>query len=316
MLEHTAPLAVDAAMTLIGEHQVEVPRRVLAVDVHHALQRGDGDALLVLETPAAAQHVARVVGKIFGERIFGLIGKRDPIDDEEHTRHGIRFKEPLDERRGGAGLACARGHLDEKLPPAGGKLAAKRIEAIDLIVALDDAPVDGNGERIASHDRGRDPALEIRLREERLDPPRVGLVLPVPETDLLAIREKHVRDAEVRRVGLGLRFGDAEDRLCALGFNDCERPAVSVAEHVIRASAVGHRDLAPDGIAIGEIPALLLQLGIDLDPRERLVRRAHALPRPTPIGSAHPVLIAPGIPVGRGYRLPGRDAARADHDRR
>lgn len=114
------------------------------------------------------------------------------------------------------------------LPPAGGRLAAERIGAIDLVVALEDVPVDGNGERIASHDRGRDPPLEIRLREEGLDPPRVRLVLPAPETDFPAVREKHVRNTKMRRVGLCLGFGDTEDRLRALGFDDCKRPAVAV----------------------------------------------------------------------------------------
>ena len=82
MLEHPAPLAVDAAMALIGDHEIEVACGIFAVDIDHALQGGDGDALFVLKATAGPQDIGWEVWQVFGEGVLGLLGEGYPVDKE------------------------------------------------------------------------------------------------------------------------------------------------------------------------------------------------------------------------------------------
>ena len=75
MLQHPAPLAVNAAVAFIADDQIEISRRIIAVDIDHALQRGDGDLLFVLKAAAGAQHMAGIVRQMLGESVFGLLRK-------------------------------------------------------------------------------------------------------------------------------------------------------------------------------------------------------------------------------------------------
>ena len=108
VLEHAAPLAVDAAVALVGDHEVEVARRVVAIDVHHALQRGDGDALFVLEAPAGAQDIGREVRQVLGEGVLGLLGQRDAVDQEQHAGDRVGLEQALDEARRPCGSCRCR----------------------------------------------------------------------------------------------------------------------------------------------------------------------------------------------------------------
>ena len=58
VFENAAPFAIDAAVAFIGDDQVEIARRVVAVNVDHALQRGDGNTFFILKAPPGAQHIA------------------------------------------------------------------------------------------------------------------------------------------------------------------------------------------------------------------------------------------------------------------
>lgn len=54
-----------------------------------------------------------------------------------------------------------------------------------------------------------------------------------------------------------------------LRLHDRERPPVAVAEYVIGAGPVGERVLESDGIRIGDVPALILELRVDPNAGER-----------------------------------------------
>lgn len=82
VLEHAAPLTVNRAVTFVGDDQIKVAGRIITVDVDHALQRGDGEALGVIKPPPGAQHIARQLRQIVGESILGLVRQRDAVDQK------------------------------------------------------------------------------------------------------------------------------------------------------------------------------------------------------------------------------------------
>ena len=96
MFEDPAPLPVNAAVTLVADDQIEISRRIITIDIDHALQRGDGDLFFVLETPAGAQHIARIIRQMLGKRVFRLLGERDSVHEEQYAGNGVRLKQPLD----------------------------------------------------------------------------------------------------------------------------------------------------------------------------------------------------------------------------
>ena len=61
MFQYPAPFPVNAAVTLINDNQVEIPRRIIAIDIDHALQRGDGDPLFVLKAATGAEDIGRII---------------------------------------------------------------------------------------------------------------------------------------------------------------------------------------------------------------------------------------------------------------
>jgi hypothetical protein len=233
-------------------------------NAHHALQRGDGDALLVLEAPSRAQHIGRVIRQMFGEGVFGLPGQRDAIDEERHAGDGVGLEQALDERGGRARLARAGGHLDQQHAPARSDLAVQDVDALDLIVAFDDAPVDGHARGVAAHGQRGNAALQVILLEDRLHGPRTGLALPLPEQHLVAIAQEGVGHTALLRVGLGLRRGVAWVDRVALGLDHGQRTAMAVAQHVVGARAVGQLHFEADGIAVERVPALRCEQRVDL----------------------------------------------------
>jgi hypothetical protein len=94
-----------------------------------------------------------------------------------------------------------------------------------LVVASGDACVDGDIEHFALHLSGGGTAFEVVLLEESLDRARVGLALPVPETNLLAVGEEGIGDIDLAGVILGLLAASAgltEKRLASMTAS--ERP--------------------------------------------------------------------------------------------
>jgi hypothetical protein len=103
---------------------------------------------------------------VFGERVDGLPGKGNAVDEEQHPGDRVGLEQALDERGGGAGLAGAGGHFDEQLAPAAGHFTAQGVDAGDLVGGA------GDGCRwhilrvAAQHQRGG-ATLEVVLLEER-----------------------------------------------------------------------------------------------------------------------------------------------------
>ena len=139
--EHAAPLAVDRAVALVGDDEVEVAGGEPAVLRDHGLEGRDGDALRAVEAAPRAKDVAGVVAEVVGEGVLGLGGEGDPVHEEEDPGDRPRLEEALDERGRGAGLAGPRRHLDEELPASVRHLVREGLDAIDLVAAVDDPPV-------------------------------------------------------------------------------------------------------------------------------------------------------------------------------
>ena len=101
-----------------------------------------------------------------GEGVLGLRGERYPVHQEEDAGDRAGLEQALDERRRGAGLAGPRRHLHQELAPAARHLVGQGLDAVDLVVAVHDLPVDGDiGQRAAGRPRS-DPALQVLLRPE------------------------------------------------------------------------------------------------------------------------------------------------------
>ena len=281
MPQHAAPLAVDRAVAFVGDHQIEVARRKRAVLRDHGLQGRDGDALGAVEAAAGAQHVAGIIPQMVGERVLGLPGQGDPIDQEQHAGDDARLEQPLDEGCRRAGLAGPRRHLDQQLPPAARDFGGQRLDAFDLVVAVDDLPVDGDRRRVAAHPARGDPSFEVVLRVEACDRACVGVRLPIQEPHFLAVRKEDERDAELLGVMSSLVL--RRDRIDArpLGLQHRHGPALPVAEHVVGQRAVGQRVLEQDARSVGEVPARVLEQGVDPDACEGFGRTAHVVPEST-----------------------------------
>jgi len=179
------------------------------IDIHHALQRGDRDALFVLEAPAGAQHVSRKIRQVLGEGVLGLLGERDAIDEKENAGDGIRFEQAFDQGRGGPRLAGAGRHFNEHLAPTAIDFPAERFDARGLVIALDDVLVDGNRKWITPDMPGCGPSFQVTLQKERLDGAGERFALPFPEADFFAVGEEDIGHFELRGVGLACTSASA-----------------------------------------------------------------------------------------------------------
>ena len=187
-----------------------------------------------------------------------------------------RLEQPLDEGRRRAGLAGPRRHLDQQLASPPRDLGGQRLDAGDLVVAVDDPPVDGDRRQVATDPARGAPPFEVVLLVEARDLSGVGIRLPIQEPHFLAVREEDERHAELFGVvpTLILRRNGIDAR--ALGLQRRHRSALPVAEHVVGLRAVGERMFEQDAHAVGQVPARILEQGVDLDAREGFGRAAHA----------------------------------------
>lgn len=147
--------------------------------------------------------------------------------------------------------------------------------AFDLVVALDDASVDRDRHRVALQLPRREAPFQIVLLEEGLHYAREGFTLPFPEADFLAVGEEDVRHFELHGVGLCLCLGLCRIDCGLLGFDHGERPSVTVAEYVVGFGPVRKDVLEADGVGIEHVPALVLELGVNLDARKGFVGSRH-----------------------------------------
>ena len=137
MPKHAAPLAVYRAVAFIGDHQIEVARRQFPVLRDHGLQSRNRDALGTVEPPARAQHMAGIVTEVVRERILGLASQGDPVHEKQDARDDSGLEQTLDESRRCPGLSGACRHLDQQLAVAAQNLGRQRLDAIELVVAID-----------------------------------------------------------------------------------------------------------------------------------------------------------------------------------
>ena len=273
--ERSAPPAVDRAMALVGNDQIEVARREPAVLRDHGLQGRDGDALGAVESAAGAQHVAGIVAEVVGEGILRLSGERDPVHQEENAGDGTGLEQPLDERHRGAGLSGPRGHLHQELAPAARDLVGQRLDAVDLVAAVHDLPVDRDvDQRTANHPR-RDSTFQVFLRIEGGDSTCVSVHVAVHELHLVAVREKHEGDFEECRIVTALVLGGDGLDARALGLDYGHRSPGAVTQHVVRTRAVRQRVLEQDACAVGRIPSGVHEQRVDPDSGECLGGSGH-----------------------------------------
>ena len=291
MPDHAAPLAVDRPVAFVGDHQVEIARRQVTVIRNQGLQEGDGDALVPVELPAWPQHMAGIVLQVVRESVLGLPGQLDPVDQEQDAGDDARLEQPLDESRRGTGLAGSRRHLHQQAAPPVRDFGGQGFDAFDLVVAVDDLPVDGHRGQIAAHPACGDPPLQVVLGIETRNFSGVGIRFPVQEPHFVAVRQENERDVELFGIvpSLVLR-GDRIDA-GPLGLQYRHRPSLPVAEHVIGLRAVWQRVFEKHARAVGQVPANIPKQGVDPDAGEGFGRVAH----PVVYGSATPVFLPPGL---------------------
>ena len=149
-----------------------------------------------------------------------------------------RLEQALDERRGRPRFPGPRCHLHEQPAPAVRDLDGQGLDARDLVLAIDDPPVDLDAGQFQPVPAGRDPPLQVVRGVEGGDLPRVGVRLTVEEPSLLAVRQEHERHAELLGVVAALILRLDRVDAGALGFERCQGSSRSVAERVIGPRAV------------------------------------------------------------------------------
>ncbi len=263
VFQHLAPLAVNAAVAFVSNHEVEISGRILVIDIDHRLQGGDGDALLVLKATTSPEHVARQILEVFGKGILGLQRQWDAVHQEKHPADDIGRKQALDERGGGSRLAGAGGHFYQQLAATKADFSAQRFNAILLVVAAGNGLVDVDTQRIDTHLPHGGTAFKVELREEGSDRTRVRFTLPVPKQDFLAVGEedeRHVRHFGVVPPLLG-GVGGVDG--FALGFDNRQAPSLTTAQQIVGTVAIGQSVFIAHADAIADVPALVFELGVD-----------------------------------------------------
>jgi len=185
------------------------------------------------------------------------------------------FEEALDERGRGTGVAGPRRHLDEELVPSTRHLARESIDAIDLVAAIDDPPVNRDIGEGAADGTGGNPAFEVLLRVEGCNRPRVSVRVAVEEPALVAVREEDERDLELLRVVAPLVLSGDRANARALRLDHRHWSSGAVAEHVVRPRAVAERVLEQHVRPVRQFPPGVRKQRIDLDPGERLGGSGH-----------------------------------------
>ncbi len=219
--------------------------------------------------------MAGIVAQMVGERVLRLPRQRDPVDEEQDAGDGSGLEQPLDEGRRRARLAGSGCHLDQHLVAAARDFGGQGLDARDLVVAVDDCAVDFDGGEVAAKRARGDPPFEVVLREEADDPARVRVRFSVEEPDLLAVRQEDERHAQLEGIVAPLVLRQDRVDACALGFERRQRPALTVAQHVVGQRAVGEQVFEQDARAVGDIPAGIPEQRVDLRARESLGGAAH-----------------------------------------
>ncbi len=273
--QHPAPLAVDRAVAFVRNHEIEVVWRDLPILRNHGLQGSDGDALGAVEKAAGSKDVAGVLAEMIGEGVLGLFRQGYAVHKEKDPCDDARLEQPLDESRRRARLAGSRGHLDQQFASSLHDLGAERLDALDLIMAVDYLPVDGDGRRVAPDLARRQPPFQVVLRVEARDLPCVSVGFTVEEPYLLAVREKDEWYAELLGIVPTLVLGPDRIDGRSLCLKCRHGATLAVAEHIVGPGSVRQNVLEQDARTVEQIPARILEQGVDLCPGKCLRRIVH-----------------------------------------
>ena len=206
------------------------------------------------KAPARPEHVTGIVAQMVVEGVLGLPGEGDAVHQEQDAGHETRVEQPFDEGRRRAGLAGSRRHLHEQLAPAVRHFGGQSLDARDLVVAIDDPPVDLDAGQFQPIPAGGDPPLQVVGGIDSGDLPRVPVRLAVEEPDLFPVRQERERDAELLGVVASLILRLKGVDAGALGLDRRHGPPRAVTERVVGPRAVRQRMLEQDAHAVGEIP--------------------------------------------------------------
>ena len=106
----------------------------------------------------------------------------------------------------------------------------------------------------------------------------MGVVVEIAKPDLFAVRKEDEGDAELPGVALALGLSGAEVDTRALGFEDGQRPADAIEEHVVGAATVVEDVLEARAAPVGQVPTGVAEELIDLDAGKGFVPQDTAPP--------------------------------------
>ena len=267
MSQYAAVYAVDGAVAFIGDDEVEVARREIAVLGDHRLQGGDHDPLGAIEVASGSQYMAGIIPQMVGESVLGLTRQCDPIDQEEDASNDARLEQPLDEGRRRARLAGSGRHLHQQFAPPARYLGGKRFDTFDLVIAVDDFSVDGSVRQIAAQLADGDSSFQIVLRIKPRNLPRMGIALAIQKPHAIAIRQKNEWHLHLLGIMLPLPARRNGVNPLPLRLQRRHRPPGSITQRIVGARAIGQRVLELNARAVTQIPVGILQQGIDLGAR-------------------------------------------------
>ena len=161
-------------------------------------------------------------------------------------------------------------------------LGGQGLDARDLVVAIDDPPVDLDVGQFQPIPAGGNPPLQVVLGVEGGNLPRVGVRLAIQEPDFFPVRQEHERYAELLGVVTSLILRRNGVDAGALGLDSRHGSPRPVAQRVVGPRAVRQRVLEEDAHAVREIPAGVLEKSVDLDARGGFGCWTHALAAGSP----------------------------------
>ena len=239
--ERSLPGAVDRAVALVGDHEIEVAGGVFAGAADHRLEQRHRD-LLLLPRRTGTQPVAGIRGEKVLDGFERLSGELLAVHEHEHPLDPTRLEQALQVEADEIGLARAGRQLDQETPPAKLQRVVEGAHGLALVGAhgagLAPADVvfrDGDGGQRLAAGAHLHHALQVPAREEAGDGARI-VVRVVPEIGGVAVGQEDERRPERLRVGKRLLLGDVRVEGIPLGLDDRQRAATPVVEDVVGAA--------------------------------------------------------------------------------
>ena len=153
--------------------------------------------------------------------------------------------------------------------------AHKCVYALDLIVPVHDPAVRFDGGQVATNPPRGDPTLQVILRIEARDLPRMGVGFAVEKPHLLAVRKEGERNVELGGVVATLILCRDWIDPGVLRLQRRHGTAGTVAKHVVGTRAVRQRVFEENVRPVGHVPPGVLQQRVDLNAGKRFGSAAH-----------------------------------------